>query len=232
MSEYYSNFKQFIEELTQKEKSIRADLSSFKETIQKGANTIDLEKKIKDSLKSFKDLVDNLNQAYSSKNAPGNMPDKTLESRQKEIKKYLISYDEMEKDYKDLFNDKYTFKGHIEEDYKTKEEYKNMGAGELLLLEKQKLNQQDDKIDEITSDVKKGTVLAQNLHHELKDQNKKLDEIGEDMDRVDSKINKLTLKFNNYLKKAGYCCLTCTFVFEIVILIGLIILYIKVKDKK
>ena len=30
------------------------------------------------------------------------MPDKTLEARQKEIKKYLIDYDNMEKDYKDL----------------------------------------------------------------------------------------------------------------------------------
>lgn len=227
MSEYYSNFKQFIEELTQKEKSLRADLSSFKNTIQKGANTVELEKKIKDSLKSFKELVDNLDNAYLSKNAPGNMPDKTLESRQKEIKKFSISYDQMEKDYKDLFNDKYTFKGKIDEDYREKEEYKNMGAQELLQLEKEKLKQQDNKMDEITSDVKKGTQLAKNLQHELHDQNQKLEEVGEDMDRVDSKINKLTDKFNKYLKKASYCCLTCTFVVEVLILIGLVVVFLQ-----
>ena len=149
MTDYYLNFKQITEDLSQKEKSLQLDLSSFKETIGKGANTIELEKKIKEALKSFKDLVDKLNDAYLPKNAPGNMPDKTLEARQKEIKKYLIDYDNMEKDYKDLVKDKYTFKGKIEEDYRNKEEYKNMGTGELLQLEKKKLNQQDDKIFEI-----------------------------------------------------------------------------------
>ena len=230
MTDYYLNFKQITEDLSQKEKSLRLDLSSFKETIGKGANTIELEKKIKEALKSFKDLVDKLNDAYLPKNAPGNMPDKTLEARQKEIKKYLIDYDNMEKDYKDLVKDKYTFKGKIEEDYRNKEEYKNMGTGELLQLEKKKLNQQDDKIDEITSDAKKGTQLAKNFEGEIHNQNENIKQVNEDMERLDTRMNKLTLRFNKYVNKAGYCCLITCFIFEVLILIGLVVLLCKLKD--
>ena len=53
MTDYYLNFKQITEDLSQKEKSLRLDLSSFKETIGKGANTIELEKKNKRSVKIF-----------------------------------------------------------------------------------------------------------------------------------------------------------------------------------
>ena len=44
--EYYSNYKTIINELTEQEKSIRADLESYKSTIDKGANTRDIEHKI------------------------------------------------------------------------------------------------------------------------------------------------------------------------------------------
>ena len=159
------------------------------------------------------------------------MPDKTLESRQKEIKKYLIDYDNMEKDYKDLVKDKYTFKGKIEEDYRNKEEYKNMGTGELLQLEKKKLNQQDDKIDEITSDAKKGTQLAKNFEGEIHNQNENIKQVNEDMERLDTRMNKLTLRFNKYVNKAGYCCLITCFIVEVLILIVLMVLLFKLKDK-
>ena len=228
--EYYSNFKSFITDLTNQEKSIRADISSYKETIGKGANTRDIEEKIKNSLKSFKDLVDKLNDAYLSKNAPGNMPEATLDSRQKEIKKFKISYDDMTKDFKLLEGEKYSFKGHIEEDYKNKEEYKGMSAGELLEVQQKKLNEQDDKIDDIVVDAKKGTQLAKNLGHELKEQNKKIEVVNEDMDRVDSRMNKLTKRFEKYVAQSSTCCLSTFLFFDVALFIGLIIVFVCVKD--
>lgn len=157
------------------------------------------------------------------------MPDKTLESRQKDIKKCSLNYEEMEKGYKELVNDKYTFKGQIDEDYRNKEEFKNMGTEELILLEKKKLNQQDDKIDEITTDAKKGTQLAKNLGNELHEQNTKMDVINEDMERLDTRMNKLTLRFNNYVNKASYCCLITCFIFETIAMIALIVVFFQVK---
>ena len=228
--EYYSNFKSFITDLTNQEKSIRADLSSYKETIGKGANTRDLEDKIKNSLKNFKDLVDKLSDAYLSKNAPGNMPEATLDSRQKEIKKFKISYDDMTKDFKSLEGDKYSFKGHIDEDYRNKEEYKGMSAGELVQIRDKKLNEQDDKIDLITSDAKKGTQLAKNLQHELKEQTKKIEVVNEDMDRVDNRMNKLTKRFEKYVTNSSTCCISVFLFFDIAIFVGLVIVFTCVKE--
>lgn len=230
--EYYSNFKSFISDLTTQEKSIRADLSSYKETIGKGANTRDLEEKIKNSLKSFKDLVDKLSDAYLSKNAPGNMPEATLDSRQKEIKKFKIAYDDMTKDFKSLEGDKYSFKGHIDEDYRTKEEYQGMSAGELVQIRDKKLNEQDDKIDDITKDVKKGTQLAKNLGHELKDQTKKIEVVNEDMDRADNRMKKLTKRFEKYVVNSSTCCLSVFLFFDIALFVGLIIIFNCVEEGK
>lgn len=226
--EYYSNYKAIITELTEQEKSIRADLESYKSTIDKGANTRDIEDKIKNALKNFKDTVDKLADAYSSRNAPPNMPENTLSARQTEIKKFQISYDEMSKQSTKLNDDKYSYKNQITEDYRNKEEYKGMGVGELQEVQDRKLKEQDDHIAEITKDVKKGTVLASNVTHEIKDQNKKIVVVNEDMDRVDSRMNKLTKRFQNYVAKSSVCCLGFVLALDIVIFGLLIWVYLQV----
>ena len=220
--EYYSNYKTIINELTEQEKSIRADLESYKSTIDKGANTRDIEDKIKNSLKNFKDTIDKLADAYSTRNAPANMPDNTLSARQTEIKKFEISYNEMSKQSAKLNDDKYSYKDQITEDYRNKEEYKNMGVGELMEVQDKKLQEQEDHLGEIIQDVKKGDAMAKNLTHELKDQNKKIEVINEDMDRVDSRMNKITKRFQNYVAKSSVCCLGFVLALDIVIL-GLLI---------
>ena len=58
-----------------------------------------------------------------------------------------------------------------------------------MQLQENKLKEQDDQIDDIIVDVKKGTVLAGNLEHEAKDQSKKIVQVNEDMDMVDNPFN-------------------------------------------
>ena len=170
--EYYSNFKQFLADLTTKENNIRKDLESFQTAIGNNENTIELENRVEKDLKSLRELTEQLTEAYSTKNAPPNMPEDTLDARQKDIKKFSTVYDELKKDFEKLKDDKYQFKGHITEDYRTKEEYKDMSAQELIYAGREKMNKQDEKIDDITKDVKKGRVKAKELNQELKDQNK------------------------------------------------------------
>jgi chromosome segregation ATPase len=209
--EYYSNFKQFLADLTTKENNIRKDLESFQTAIGNNENTIELENRVEKDLKSLRELTEQLTEAYSTKNAPPNMPEDTLDARQKDIKKFSTVYDELKKDFEKLKDDKYQFKGHITEDYRTKEEYKDMSAQELIYAGREKMNKQDEKIDDITKDVKKGRVKAKELNQELKDQNKLIQEVTEDMDRVDSRMNKLSKRFANYIGKSSTCCLMLFF---------------------
>ena len=225
LKQYHTNFKSFISDLTEQDKSLRADLSSFKENIGKGANTIELEKKIKNAMKQFKDLLDKLNEAYLSKNIPGTMADNIVDARQKEIKKFKTAYDEINKDFLALNDDKYSFKGQITEDYKNKEEYKGKSTEELLQVQKSKLNQQNDQIAEITQDGKKGVVLAKNLQHGFQEQTKKINQVNEDMDILDNRMNKLSDRFEKYIDKSSGCCIMFFFFLEAIIFGVLIWVY-------
>ena len=215
--EYYSNFKQFLTDLTTKENNIRKDLEAFKTAIGNNENTIEIENRINKDLKSLKDLTEQLTEAYSTKNAPPNMPEDTLDARQKDIKKFSTVYDELFKDLQKIRDEKYTFKGQITEDYRTKEEYKDMNAQEIVYAGREKMKKQDERLDDIRVDVKKGRQKANELHHELKDQNKLIQEVTEDMDRVDSRMNKLSKRFANYIGKSSTCCLMIFFLLDAVI---------------
>jgi chromosome segregation ATPase len=227
--EYYSNFKKYIADLTAKEKAIRKDLESYREAIGNKDNTIEIEGRLNTDLNNFKELIDQLTNAYSSKNAPANMPENTLDSRQKEIKNFLIQYEELKKDMEKLKDDKYTFKGQITEDYRNKEEYQNMGAGEIVQMQKNKMNQQEEKIGELTNEAKKGIVLAKELNHELKDQNELIQEVSDDIDRVDSRMNKLSKRFEKYVANSSICCIFFVLILEAIIFGVLVYIFTKIR---
>ncbi len=215
--EYYSNFKQFLTDLTTKENNIRKDLEAFQTAIGNNENTIEIENRINKELKSLKDLTEQLTEAYSSKNAPPNMPEDTLDARQKDIKKFSTTYDELFKNLQKIRDDKYTFKGQITEDYRTKEEYQNMTAQELVHAGREKMNKQDERLDDITKDVKKGRVGIKEFDNQVKEQNKFIEQVNEDMDRVDSRMNKLSKRMANYIGKSSTCCLIIFFLLDAVV---------------
>ena len=215
--EYYSNFKQFLTDLTTKENNIRKDLEAFQTAVGNNENTIEIENRINKELKSLKDLTEQLTEAYSSKNAPPNMPEDTLDARQKDIKKFSTTYDELFKNLQKIRDDKYTFKGQITEDYRTKEEYQNMSAQELVHAGREKMNKQDERLDDITKDVKKGRVGIKEFDNQVKEQNKLIEQVNEDMDRVDSRMNKLSKRMANYIGKSSTCCLMIFFLLDAVV---------------
>ena len=215
--EYYSNFKQFLTDLTTKENNIRKDLEAFQTAIGNNENTIEIENRINKELKSLKDLIEQLTEAYSSKNAPPNMPEDTLDARQKDIKKFSTTYDELFKNLQKIRDDKYAFKGQITEDYRTKEEYQNMTAQELVHAGREKMNKQDERLDDITKDVKKGRVGIKEFDNQVKEQNKLIEQVNEDMDRVDSRMNKLSKRMANYIGKSSTCCLIIFFLLDAVV---------------
>ncbi len=125
----------------------------------------------------------------------------------------------MKKQYNAIFNSKYAYKNKIGDDvdYMHKEEYKNASTEELMQMQKDKLNEQDERIEDITLDVKKNRILAKNVGHVIKEQNKKLDEINVDIDMTDSRMKSLTGRFANYAKTRSWCCLVIILVIELAI---------------
>ena len=61
----------------------------------------------------------------------------------------------MMKQFTNIYNNKYSHKDAINEDYSQKEEFKGIGTDELLYMQQKKLDGQDEQIAEITLDVKK-----------------------------------------------------------------------------
>ena len=215
-NEYYSNYKEFISKINEKEKIIRQELTEYKKLSSGQELTIDIENKIKGHLKEYKDSMTDLENAYHPKAVPGFVPINTIDQRQKEIQGFGIKYNEMQKLYNDIENKKYSFKNLINEDYSQKEEYKNMSNEQLLVTQNKKLSEQDDKLDYITMDVKKGTVLARNAKNVIKEQNKQLDQIDEDIDRTREKMNTLTGRFNNYVAHTSTCKMILILIAELV----------------
>jgi len=215
--EYYMSFDTFTKQIKDLNKSIRDQIISYNQKANNKTSTLSDENQIKGSLSKYKELLNNLQNAYSTKNIPGGMPQKTIDLRQKEIQQFAIDYDELEKSYKEAENEKYRFKNLITEDYSQKEEYKNMTTGELLSLQKKKVSDQDEKLEEITLDVKKGTQLAKNAGHVMKEQNKQLDQINEDIDRTKERMDTLTGRFERYVAKFSMCKMIFIIVVELAI---------------
>ena len=86
--EFYKRYREFITELSNKEKKIMADLSNYREKALKGGlSTIDDEKNIKKQLSEFTQKLEKLENAYSNRNAPSGYPPQELDRKQKELQK-------------------------------------------------------------------------------------------------------------------------------------------------
>ena len=227
--EYYTNFKAFIADLTAKEKAIRTDLEAYKTAIGNNDNTIEIEGRLNTDLNNFKELIDQLTNAYSSRNAPDNMPESTLDTRQKEIKGFMNQYEELKKDMNKLKDDKYTFKGQITEDYRNKEEYQNMNTQELIQVGKDRIAQQEEQLGEHIKKAKKDIVQVKEIKHELKEQKELINKEMDDMERVDSRMKKLTKRFEKYVANSSICCIMFVLILEAIIFGVLVYVFFKVK---
>ena len=67
------------------------------------------------------------------------------------------------------------------------------------------------------------------MHHEIKEQNKLIQEVTEDMDRVDSRMNKLSKRFANYISKSSICCLIIFILLDAAVFDELVWVLIKIR---
>ena len=192
--EYYIDFKSFMGDLTNKEKNIKKDIESFKTALGNNINTIEIQFHIEKDLNNFKELADELDESYNMKNAPVNIPESVLDKRQKEIAAFLASYNSMNEEFTKLVNDKYSFKGMIDENYNDKDEYRNKDTKELIKMTKDKMKEQDAILEEILN-------KANNLNGGIKKDKDKTNETNKNTDKADSKLKKWAEKFKNFFKK-------------------------------
>ena len=214
--EFYMNFPGIISKQEEASKEIRKKLSNYQQLVNGGGNTISIESDIDRDIKKYKDMVNQLDNAYSNRNAPSQMPGMELDRRQKEIQKLNIEIQEIEKSFKNLQNKKYAFNGTAgDEAYQQSEEMKSMSNTELHQLQKVKVNEQDKMIDDVILDVKKGRVLAKEAGEIIQEQNKQLDQLQEDIDRLDSRMQRGIKRFENYVSKQSGCCIILILILEL-----------------
>ena len=218
----YSEYSTIIQKQENNVKNMHKKLSDYDTEVEAGSNTIQMESEIEKEISNFRKAFKELEEAYSNKNAPIQMPLDELDRRQKQIQNLGQDINELYRNYQKIKDKKYEFKGQRNNDYQPTEDMKNMTNNELLQYQKVKMKQQDDQIDEIFLNVKKGSVLAKETGKILDEQNKQLDDLQNDMDRLDSKLKKGAKRFADYAaKKSGYCI---AFVLVIELIAGILFL--------
>ena len=215
MSEIYANYANVIETQQKANKDIIDRVSNYKK-ISSEENTTSIEMEIDDKLKNIKSFNNQLKDSYSNNKAPSYIFPDELERRQQEIQKLIIETEEIEKTYKLAKKNKYSFKGS-KDNYQPTEEMKYMSNEELMQYQKEKINQQDARLDDIALDVKKGRVLAKETGNVLKEQNKQLDQLQEDIDRLDSRFQRGIKRFEKYVAQQSGCCIIIVLIIELVI---------------
>jgi hypothetical protein len=197
-------------------KEIVSKIKEYQKIISTGTNTIKMEQDLEKEINNAKEMSSKLETAYNYKNAPSTMPPLELDRRQKQIQELRDAILENEQNYRNYKNQKYSYKDTSDGNYEITEDMKNMNNNELLALQKEKINQQDKMIDDIAMDVKKGKVLAREAGVIIKDQNAQLDDLQEEMDKLDSNFQKGIKRFQNYAKKQSGCCITIILILEMV----------------
>ena len=213
----YLEFKKIISEQEEKSKNLSGKLTKYKDTIKSGVNTISFENEIEKEILSLKEAYSELENAYSNRNAPSQIAPQELDRRQKQIKTLDIRINELEKNYEELKSEKYRYKGTgMEDEYVLTDDMKNMDNQGLMQLQQKKLKEQDAQLDDIYLDAKKGTVLAKEAGKILEQQNKQLDELQNDMDKLDSRLQRGIKRFKDYAAKQSGCCITFILILELV----------------
>ena len=113
------------------------------------------------------------------------------------------------------------------DNYQLDDQAKNMSNSELLEYQQRKIKDQDQEIEEITGEVKKGKEMGKVIKTNLETQNKLLDDVETGMDNLDSKMSKTRKKFDNYVANSSSCCLTFVIILEIGALVAMLIFIFK-----
>jgi hypothetical protein len=161
-----------------------------------------------------------------------NIPEREKGKRNAFLNNAKISCDRNKNKFEEIRKKKFGFDDTGKHDeylqkYENDENMKNKNNAELLQYQQDKLKSQDNQIDDIIADVAKGKQMGKAIHGKLQDQNVLLEQIDENMDKLDSKMERTKKKFETYLKKSSNCCLITIMIIELAILIFFITRVIK-----
>jgi len=81
------------------------------------------------------------------------------------------------------------------------------------------IKEQNKHLEDISTNVKKGTTLAKNINAELENQNTKLEYLNEDIDKLDSGMKRTMKKFETYIQETSIC----RYLLLIFLLVGLFV---------
>ena len=115
-----------------------------------------------------------------------------------EVKKF-------EERFSALQNRKYEFKTDKLDQIDYNEKYKGVNTKQLLLERDNNIKAQNEHLEDISKNVKKGTVLAKNINAELENQNTQLEYLNDDIDKLDSGMKRTMKKFETYIQETSIC---------------------------
>ena len=204
-SEFHKNFKKKMEELNNIGSEINKLIDTYSKKIDNKENTsqieIDIQKKIDEYIKFQKKF----DEAYDSKNLPPGIPNPQVDKRQREISGCANEYKNFQDRFSALQSRKYEFKTDKLEQIDYNEKYKGVKTSQLLMVRDNNIKEQNKHLEDISTNVKKGTTLAKNINAELENQNTKLEFLNEDIDKLDSGMKRTMKKFETYIQETSIC---------------------------
>ena len=204
-SEFHKSYKTKMEELNNIGSEINKLIDTYSKKIDNKENTsqieIDIQKKIDEYIKFQKKF----DEAYDSKNLPPGIPKPQVDKRQREISGCANEYKNFQDRFSALQSRKYEFKTDKLEQIDYNEKYKGVKTSQLLMVRDNNIKEQNKHLEDISTNVKKGTTLAKNINAELENQNTKLEFLNEDIDKLDSGMKRTMKKFETYIQETSIC---------------------------
>ena len=204
-SEFHQNYKKKIDELNQKGSEINALIGTYTKKIDKNENTAQIEIQIQKKIDEYKKFQILFDKAYNPENIPPNFPKIQYEKRQREIAGYSNEAKKFEERFSALQSRKYEFKTDSLEQIDYNEKYKGASTKQLLLERDNNIKAQNQHLEDISANVKKGSELAKNINAELENQNIKLEYLNEDIDKLDSGMKRTMKKFETFIQETSIC---------------------------
>ena len=204
-TEFHKSYKTKMEELNNIGSEINKLIDTYSKKIDNKENTsqieIDIQKKIDEYIKFQKKF----DEAYDSKNLPPGIPKPQVDKRQREISGCANEYKNFQDRFSALQSRKYEFKTDKLEQIDYNEKYKGVKTSQLLMVRDNNIKEQNKHLEDISTNVKKGTTLAKNINAELENQNTKLEYLNEDIDKLDSGMKRTMKKFETYIQETSIC---------------------------
>ena len=204
--EFHRMYGKKIDEMKVKGQEIESMISDYSKKIDKKQNTAQIEIGIQKKIDDFKKFQKNFDSAYDNNHVPSSLSSEVCERRQREIAKYKNEIKKLEDKFSALQNRKYEFKTDKLDDVDYNQKYKGYHTDQLLLERDNNLKNQNEQLEDITKNVKKGTTLAKNINKELENQNVQLESLGSEIDKLDSGMKRTMKKFDKYIQETSICC--------------------------